>query len=145
MAMTVAQEAQREYSTAISVGAGITKEPRRLLELWCAHEPLVDPTRQLQAEGPLGNSTVRREIVNSPLSDEELTTPVWDFREVGAMHSSLCHISDSRLFGILASDVVEKLKGTAKHRWEIIQRAGLDVHVTCNATSVEVLIDVFAR
>lgn len=58
--MTMDKEVQRKYSTAISKGAGMIEETRRLLEQWRPDEPLDDFTRRVQAEGLLGNSTAYR-------------------------------------------------------------------------------------
>ena len=58
--MTLDQPAQRKYSTAISKGAGMIDEVRRLLGHWRAGESLEDFTRQVQEEGLLGNSTAYR-------------------------------------------------------------------------------------
>ena len=60
MTMTMDKEVQRKYSTAISKGAGMIEETRRLLEQWRPDDPLDDFTRRVQAEGLLGNSTAYR-------------------------------------------------------------------------------------
>ncbi len=60
MTMTLNKELQRKYSTAISKGAGMIEETRRLLEHWRPGEPLDDFTRRVQTEGLLGNSTAYR-------------------------------------------------------------------------------------
>ncbi|AGG07405.1 hypothetical protein B1772_01280 [Dehalococcoides mccartyi] len=51
---------QRKYSTAISKGAGLIEETRRLLDHWRPDEPLDDFTHRVQVEGLLGNSTAYR-------------------------------------------------------------------------------------
>jgi len=58
--MTMGKEVQRKYSAAISKGAGMIAETRRLLEQWRPDEPLDDFARRVQAEGLLGNSTAYR-------------------------------------------------------------------------------------
>lgn len=60
--MTMAKEenTQRKYTTAISKGAGMIEETRRLLDHWRPVEPLDDFTRRVQVEGLLGNSTAYR-------------------------------------------------------------------------------------
>ncbi len=58
--MTVGKDAQRKYSTAISKGAGMIEETRRLLEHWCSGEPLDGFTCRVQKDGLLGNSTAYR-------------------------------------------------------------------------------------
>jgi len=60
MTKTMDKEVQRKYSTAISKGAGMIEETRRLLEQWRPDEPLDDFTRRVQTEGLLGNSTACR-------------------------------------------------------------------------------------
>ena len=60
MTMITEKEAQRKYSTAISKGAGLIEETRRLLEQWRPDEPFDDFTRRVQTEGMLGNSTAYR-------------------------------------------------------------------------------------
>lgn len=60
MTETMDKEVQRKYSTAISKGAGMIEEMRRLLEHWRPDEPLDDFTRRVQTEGLLGNSTAYR-------------------------------------------------------------------------------------
>jgi hypothetical protein len=50
----------RKYSTAISKGAGMIDEIRRLLEYWRLDEPLDEFARRVQTEGILGNSTAYR-------------------------------------------------------------------------------------
>ena len=50
----------RAYSTAISKGAGMIEETRRLLEQWRPDEPLADFTRRVQEDGLLGNATAYR-------------------------------------------------------------------------------------
>jgi len=49
-----------KYSTAISKGAGMLEETRRLLEQWNPNEHLDVFTRRVQEEGLLGNSTAYR-------------------------------------------------------------------------------------
>jgi len=60
MSMTVDKAVKRKYSTAISKGAGMIEETRRLLEHWRPGEPLDGFTRRVQEEGLLGNSTAYR-------------------------------------------------------------------------------------
>jgi hypothetical protein len=52
--------ARRKYSTAISKGAGMVEEVRRLLGHWRSGEPLEDFTRKVQEEGLLSSSTAYR-------------------------------------------------------------------------------------
>lgn len=54
------EDVKRVYSTAISKGAGMIEETRRLLEHWCPEESLDDFARRVQAEGLLGNATAYR-------------------------------------------------------------------------------------
>ena len=65
MTMTMGKEVQRKYSTAISKGAGMIEETRRLLEQWRPDEPLDDFTRRVQTEGLLGNSTATEPAASS--------------------------------------------------------------------------------
>lgn len=60
MNMTSDRETQRQYSTAISKGAGMIEEVRRLLGQWHPDEPLEKFTQRVQDEGLLGNSTAYR-------------------------------------------------------------------------------------
>lgn len=60
MTITMDKEVQRKYSTAISKGAGMIEETRRLLEQWRPNESLDDFARRVQAEGLLGSSTAYR-------------------------------------------------------------------------------------
>jgi hypothetical protein len=60
MTLTISKELQRKYSTAISKGAGMIDETRRLLDQWHPEETLDDFTRRVQEEGLLGNSTAYR-------------------------------------------------------------------------------------
>jgi hypothetical protein len=60
MTTTIHRDVQSKYSTAISKGAGMIEETRRLLEHWRPGEPLDDFTRRVQDEGLLGNSTAYR-------------------------------------------------------------------------------------
>ena len=53
-------DAQRQYTTAISKGAGMIEETRRLLEHWTPGEPLDEFARRVQDEGFLGNATAYR-------------------------------------------------------------------------------------
>lgn len=54
------QDVQRKYSVAISKGAAMIEETRRLLEQWRPEETLDEFTRRVQEEGLLGNSTAYR-------------------------------------------------------------------------------------
>lgn len=54
------KQVKRKYSTAISKGAGMIEETRRLLEQWRPDEALDDFTRRVQTEGLLGNATAYR-------------------------------------------------------------------------------------
>jgi hypothetical protein len=60
MIVNMNNDGQRKYSTAISKGAGMVEETRRLLEHWRPGEPLDDLTHRVQEEGLLGNSTAYR-------------------------------------------------------------------------------------
>lgn len=60
MTINVEEDQQRQYSVAISKGAGMIEETRRLLEYWRPGEPLDEFTRRVQEEGLLGNSTAYR-------------------------------------------------------------------------------------
>lgn len=51
---------QRQYTTAISKGAGMVDETRRLLEHWIPGESLDGFTRRVQDQGLLGNATAYR-------------------------------------------------------------------------------------
>jgi hypothetical protein len=51
---------KRIYTVAISKGAGMLDETRRLLEYWNPDEPLDDFTRRVHQEGLLGNETAYR-------------------------------------------------------------------------------------
>ena len=54
------QNSPKVYTTAISKGAGMIDETRRLLAVWNADESLDDFARRVQGEGLLGNSTAYR-------------------------------------------------------------------------------------
>jgi hypothetical protein len=58
--MTMHKDMQRQYTTAISKGAGMIEDTRRLLQHWRSGEPLDDFTRRVQEGGLLGNSTAYR-------------------------------------------------------------------------------------
>ncbi|NLT70283.1 MAG: DUF1819 family protein [Verrucomicrobiaceae bacterium] len=58
--MIPGKEVPRKYSTAVSKGAGMVDETRRLLNKWRPEEPLDDFTQRVQTEGLLGNSTAYR-------------------------------------------------------------------------------------
>jgi hypothetical protein len=60
MNLTMNKEAQRQYTTAISKGAGMIEETRRLLQYWIPDESLDEFTRRVQNEGLLGNATAYR-------------------------------------------------------------------------------------
>ena len=60
MTVTMNKDVQRRYSTAISKGAGMIEETRRLLEHWIPGESLDEFTRRVQDEGLLGNATAYR-------------------------------------------------------------------------------------
>ena len=60
MTVHVEQSSPRVYTTAISKGAGMIDETRRLLAVWNPDESLDDFARRVQAEGLLGNSTAYR-------------------------------------------------------------------------------------
>jgi len=54
------KEIQHQYTTAISKGAGMIEETRRLLEHWSPSESLNAFARRVQDEGLLGNATAYR-------------------------------------------------------------------------------------
>ena len=54
------KDIQKKYSTAISKGAGMVEETRRLLMHWRPEESLDVFTRRVQEEGILGNATAYR-------------------------------------------------------------------------------------
>ncbi|MBC8432686.1 MAG: DUF1819 family protein [Desulfobacterales bacterium] len=54
------KDTQRQYTTAISKGAGMVDETRRLLEHWSPNESLDEFARRVQEEGLLGNATAYR-------------------------------------------------------------------------------------
>jgi len=54
------KDVQRQYTTAISKGAGMVDETRRLLEHWSPNESLDEFARRVQEEGLLGNATAYR-------------------------------------------------------------------------------------
>jgi len=268
MSMALEQHAQRKYSTAISKGAGMIEEVRRLLENWRPGEPLEEFTRRVQEGGLLGNSTAyrtrdvvtrvfaprflrptdkparilrrvlssgiparvftellflftarqdpliydfttraywpavrrgrpvletdamlsflseahydgrlknqwseevsvriarcvlgllrdvgflrevtrsKKEIVDYRMSDEGAAVLARELHESGVTDSSLCNHPDWGLFGMSASEVVERLDRLGEHRGVIVQRAGSVVHFTWVVKSVEELIDVLAR
>ena len=60
MSTTAEKDLQRQYTTAISKGAGMIEETRRLLQHWRSGQPLDEFTRRVQHEGLLGNSTAYR-------------------------------------------------------------------------------------
>jgi len=60
MTLTMKKKVPRQYTTAISKGAGMIEETRRLLEHWSPGEPLDEFTRRVQDEGLLGNATAYR-------------------------------------------------------------------------------------
>ena len=60
MTLTLGKKGKRQYTAAISKGAGMIEETRRLLEHWRPGEPLDDFTQRVQEDGLLGNSTAYR-------------------------------------------------------------------------------------
>ena len=58
--MAARKTVQRQYTTAISKGAGMVEETRRLLQHWHCGEPLDEFTHRVQQDGLLGNSTAYR-------------------------------------------------------------------------------------
>lgn len=60
MTLSVNKGMQQQYTTAISKGAGMVEETRRLLEHWTPGESLDNFTRRVQEEGLLGNATAYR-------------------------------------------------------------------------------------
>ncbi len=58
--MTTGENTPRKYTVAISKGAGMIDEMRRLLEHWQPGEPLTEFARRVQEQGVLGNSTAYR-------------------------------------------------------------------------------------
>lgn len=58
--MAARSEVKRQYTTAISKGAGMVQETRRLLQYWRCGEPLDEFTHRVQMDGLLGNSTAYR-------------------------------------------------------------------------------------
>ena len=60
MTIAIDKDLRRQYTTAISKGAGMIEETRRLLENWQPGEPLDDFTRRVQQDGLLGNLTAYR-------------------------------------------------------------------------------------
>lgn len=268
MTLTMNKEVQRQYTTAISKGAGMIEETRRLLEHWIPGEPLDEFTRRVQDEGLLGNATAyrtrdivrrvfaprylkpsdkparvlqrvlssglpgrvftellfvfsarqdplvydftireywpaarrgrnimdtgpmlsflseahydgrldnqwsesvsvriarcvlgllrdvgflrevtrgRREIADYRMSDEGAAVLARELLESGVTDSSLCAHPDWGLFGMTASEVLERLDGLGEHRGVIVQRAGSVVHFTWTVNSLEDLIDVLTR
>ncbi|SHF72959.1 Putative inner membrane protein [Desulfacinum infernum DSM 9756] len=91
------------------------------------------------------SARARREIVNYRMSDEGAALLARDLHESGVTDSSLCEHPDWGLFGMNASEVVERLDGLGEHRGLIVQRAGSVVHFTWTVKSIEELIDVLAR
>jgi len=265
MTVDATADKQRKYTTAISKGAGMIEETRRLLDHWCPGELLDDFTGRVQEEGLLGNSTAyrtrdvvrrvfaprflrptdkparmlqlipaselpgrvftellflfiarqdflvyeftireywpavrrgrntldtntvlsflseaqcdgrldnqwsdkvsvriarcvlgllrdvgflrkavrgRREIVDYHMSDEGAVLLARELHESGVTDSSLCNHPDWGLFGMTASEVVERLDAFGQHRGLIVQRAGSVVHFTWTVGSMEELINV---
>ena len=60
MSMTVENSAQRKYTVAISKGAAMVEETRRLLEHWRPEEGSDDFAIRVQKDGLLGNATAYR-------------------------------------------------------------------------------------
>lgn len=87
----------------------------------------------------------RREIVDYRMSDEGAAVLARELHESGVTDSSLCAHPDWGLFGMTASEVLERLDGLGEPRGVIVQRAGSVVHFTWRIKSVEELIDVLAR
>lgn len=87
----------------------------------------------------------RREIVDYRMSDEGVAILARELKEAGVTDSSLCAHPDWGLFGMTASDALERLDGLGEHRGVIVQRAGSVVHFTWFVKSMEELIDVLAR
>jgi len=268
MTVTMNKDIQRQYTTAISKGAGMIEETRRLLEHWIPGEPLDEFTRRVQSDGLLGNATAyrtrdivrrvfsprylrptdkparilqrilssglpgrvftellfvftarrdplvydftvreywpavrrgrnvldtdpmlsflseahydgrldnqwservsvriarcvlgllrdvgflrevtrgRREIVDYRMSDEGAAVLAKELNKSGVTDSSLCAHPDWGLFGLTASEALEKLDGLGEHRGVIVQRAGAVVHFTWTVNSVEEMINVLAR
>jgi len=87
----------------------------------------------------------RKEIVDYRMSDEGAAVLARELNESGVTDSSLCAHPDWGLFGMAASEVLERLDGLGEHRGVIVQRAGSVVHFTWTVKSIEELIDVLAR
>lgn len=87
----------------------------------------------------------RREIVNYRMSDEGAAILARELNESGVTDSSLCNHPDWELFGMMPSEVVERLDGIGEYRGVIVQRAGSVVHFTWVIKSIEELVDVLAR
>lgn len=60
MTLTMKKDVQRQYTTAISKGAGMIEETRRLLEHWTPGESLDGFMQRVQDQGLLGNATAYR-------------------------------------------------------------------------------------
>lgn len=60
MTITMNKDVQRQYTTAISKGAGMIEETRRLLEHWTPGESLDGFMHRVQNQGLLGNATAYR-------------------------------------------------------------------------------------
>lgn len=87
----------------------------------------------------------RKEIVNYRMSDQGIAILAKELNEGGVTDSSLCSHPDWGLFGMKASDTLERLDGLGEHNGVIVQRAGSVVHFTWAVKTIEELIDVLAR
>lgn len=266
--MPTNNDAQQKYTTAISKGAGMIEETRRLLDVWNPEESLDDFTQRVQVEGLLGNSTAyrtrdvvkrvfaprflrpndkparilqsvikaglpsrvftelvflftarkdplaydftireywpaarrgklildtdtfisflseaqydgrldnqwsenvsvrigrcvlgllrdigflretirgRKEITSYHMSDEGIAILARELTEAGITDSSLCNHPDWGLFGIMPSEVLERLNDLGESRGLIVQRGGSVVHLTWKVKLIEELIHGLAR
>lgn len=87
----------------------------------------------------------RREIIDYRMSDEGCAILTRELHESGVTDSSLCNHPDWGLFGLTASEALERLDGIGEHRGLILQRAGSVIHITWVVKSIEELIDVLSR
>jgi len=86
----------------------------------------------------------RREIVDYHMSDEGCAVLARELHESGVTDSSLCSHSDWALFGMTASEALERLDGLGESRGVIVQRAGAVVHFTWTVKSIKELIDALS-
>jgi len=85
-----------------------------------------------------------REIIDYRMSDEGAAILARELHEAGITDAALPSHSDWSLFGLSASDVLDRLDRLGEHRGLLVQRAGSVVRLTWFVESAEEMIDALA-